>query len=199
MNARLFCGALFMAMTACSTAPEIHYYTLSAEPSSIGTATASPRGSRASYAIDTVTIPDLLDRPQIVVRTGANAVDVLDNDRWGAPLADQLRRILAADLSARLGTNAIADPGLPISLRFDRRISISILTFDPGRDSDSVLEASWELSDPKSAPLGGGTRTYRARHIASTKGATVPEIVATMSGLVTMVADDIAATVAADE
>jgi uncharacterized lipoprotein YmbA len=199
MSARIFCGAVFMAVTACSTAPEIHYYTLSAQPGSLGSATASPHGSRASYAIDTVTIPELLDRPQIVVRTGANAVDVLDNDRWGAPLPDQLRRVLAADLAARLGTNTIADPGLPTSLRFNRRISVSILTFDPGRGGDSVLEASWQISGPKSASLGGGGRSYTARHVASTKGVTVPEIVATMSGLVTMVADDIAATVATDE
>jgi uncharacterized lipoprotein YmbA len=84
-------------------------------------------------------------------------------------------------------------------LRFNRRISVSILTFDPGRGSDSVLEASWEITDPKAPSLGSAIKTHRARHVASTKGTTVPEIVATMSSLVTMVADDIAATLAADD
>src|SRR5882757_6192588 len=95
---------------------------------------------RNSYAVGAVTIPDLLDRPQIVLRSSANAIEVLEYDRLASPLSDELRRVLVADLSVRLGDNSIIDPGLMSSLRTDRQITISIVEFDPARKNESVLE-----------------------------------------------------------
>jgi hypothetical protein len=146
-----------------------------------------------------VTIPDLLDRPQIVLRTSPNAVEVLDYDRWAAPLPDQLQRVLAAELSARLGPNAVIDPGLPENSRADRRITVSILAFDPVRRGESSLEASWVISDVKSRPAVTPGKSFRARHVATATGSDVKDIVGTLSGLVTEIADDIAATIAAGE
>jgi len=199
MNLRFLCLLVFLTMTACATSPEIRYYTLSAEPGSKNNGTGETHVVHGAYAIDAVIIPDLLDRPQIVLRSGANTVEMLDYDRWGAPLQDQIQRVLAADLSARLGANTIVDPGLPTAMRSERRITISILKFDPGRGRESVIEASWAISDEKSTSSQGGSQTYRARHVASSNGSNVTEIVATMSGLLTMIADDIAAKLVANE
>ena len=199
MNARVVCWLTFAAITACSASPEFRYYTLSTEPGPKNTATITTRVGCAPYAVDAVAVPDLLDRPQIVLRSGANAVEVLDDDRWAAPLTDQLQRVFAADLSARLGADAITDPGLSSPLRSGRRITISILDFAPGRDRESVIAASWVISDPKSAPISGDVRIYRARHVASTDRSDVREVVAIMSDLVAMTADDIAETLAACE
>jgi uncharacterized lipoprotein YmbA len=148
-----------------------------------------------SYAVGAVTIPNLLDRPQIVLRSSVNTIEVLDYDRWAAPLSDELQRVLIADLSVRLGDNSIIDPGLMSSLRMDRRITISILEFDPARKHESVLEASWTISDAKSGPGQDGVKTYKTRHVASTDNANVEELVATMSALVAKMTDDITATV----
>jgi uncharacterized lipoprotein YmbA len=114
-------------------------------------------------------------------------------------LADELQRVLIADLSVRLGGNSIIDPGLMSSLRMDRRITISILEFGPARKNESVLEASWTISDAKSGPSLDGIKAFRARHVASTDHSNVEELVATMSTLVAKMTDDIAATVLADE
>ena len=130
-----------------------------------------------------------------MLRSSANTIDVLDYDRWAAPLSDELQRVLIADLSMRLGGNSIIDPGLMASPRMDRRITISILEFDPARKNESVLEASWTISDAKSGP---GIKTYKARHMASTDHSNVEELVATVSALAKMT-DDIAATVLAEE
>ena len=194
MNARVLCLVAFV-MTACSASPEIRYYTLSAEPGPKSTATTGTRMDRAAYVIDAVTIPDLLDRPQIVLRAGPNGVDVLDDDRWAAPLPDLLQRVLAADLSSRLGAGAIIDPGLPSAEHSARRITISILEFDAARDGQSVLDASWTISDTDAGPIGRSVTTYRARHVAPTNGVETTKIVATMSRLLPALADDIAATV----
>src|SRR5215469_397385 len=144
----LFVGLAVVA--ACSSSPEIRYYTLSAESASPNNAAPTTRPSGAPYTIDAVAIPDLLDRPQIVLRTSTNAVDVLDYDRWAAPLSDQLQRVLAAELAARLGRDEIIDPGLPTNVQAKYRITVSILEFDSTRRGESSLEASWIVSDAKS-------------------------------------------------
>jgi uncharacterized lipoprotein YmbA len=191
--------AALLVLAACSSSPEIRYYTLSAEsvPPSGAAPTIRPAG--APYAIDAVIIPDLLDRPQIVLRTNTNAVEMLDYDRWAAPLPDQLERVLAADLSARLGPDAVIDPGLPTNLRAERRITVSILEFDPGRSRESALEVSWEISDAKSGSTPAASRSFRARHVAPAKGSDVADIVRTMSSLVAVITDDIAASLSTSE
>jgi uncharacterized lipoprotein YmbA len=199
MSGRILSWLGLLTMTACSASPEIRYYTLSADPGPQNTPTTTTRLHGAPYEIDAIVIPELQDRPEIVLRSGANTVEVLDDDRWAAPLADQLQRVLAADLASRLGADAIIEPGLPSAPRTSRRITVSILEFDPGR-GDSVIEASWEISDDtRSAPVGGATKTYRARHAASTSRSDVTGIVAAMSSLMTLVADDIASTLTASE
>jgi uncharacterized protein len=199
MKARVVCWLMFAALAACSASPEFRYYILSVEPGPKNTATIATPADCSPYAVDAVAIPDLLDRPQIVLRSGANAVEVLNYDRWAAPLADQLQRVFAADLSARLGADVIAVPGLPSPLRSGRRVTISILDFAPGRDGESVIAASWVVSDSKSVSIPAGVRVYRTRHVASTDRSDVMEVVATMSGLVGRTADDIAKTLAACE
>jgi uncharacterized lipoprotein YmbA len=185
MSAGRFCWVALLFATACSASPEPRYYTLTAEP-----AVASSAGAvdRAAYALDAVAIPDLLDRPQIVLRVGQNRVEMLDDDRWAAPLPDLLRRTIAADLSRRLGASAIIDPGLPAG-RSARRITVSILEFSVARDGQCVLAASWSVS--------GGT-THRSRHTAAANRAEVTQMVATMSDLLAALADDIAATLTTD-
>jgi uncharacterized lipoprotein YmbA len=187
MNARRLIWVASLMVTACASASEIRYYALSAEPA---TEVVAVRNGTVRYAFDAVAIPDLLDRPQIVLRAGQYGIDMLDDDRWAAPLPDLLQRVLAADLSSRLGAGSVVDPGLP-SPRSARRITVSILEFGASRDGQSVIEASWTISDPESAANG---TIHRARHVAATDGTTVAAIVATMSRLLARLADDIAAT-----
>jgi hypothetical protein len=187
-----------VTIAACSSLPPIRYYTLSAESAPSGAA-AITRPARAPYTIDAVSIPDFLDRPQIVLRTSTKSVEMLEYDRWAAPLPDQIERVMAADLSARLGPGAVIDPGLPTNSQAKRRITVSILGFDPSKSGESSLEASWVISDAKSgSPVVSGP-IFRTRHVATTNGPDVMDIVGTMSGLVTQTAADIATTIAADE
>ena len=60
------------ALAGCGSSPKTNFYTLSAA------AAPAPAGPRISYsvAIAAITLPDGIDRPQLVVRTGANQVSV---------------------------------------------------------------------------------------------------------------------------
>jgi uncharacterized lipoprotein YmbA len=169
MSACRLCWLALLAATACSASPEPRYYTLTLEPAVTSSAGAA---DRATYVLDAVAIPDLLDRPQIVLRVGQNGVEMLDYDRWAAPLPDLLRRAIAADLSRHLGADAIVNPGLP-AVRSARWITVSILEFSAARDGQCVLVASWSVSSPTAAPSGAGATTHRTRHTTATNGAEV--------------------------
>jgi uncharacterized lipoprotein YmbA len=192
VNVRRLCWVALLAIGACSGASDIHYFTLSPQP---GPPTVAAGAGRIAYTLDAVAIPEVLDRPQIVLRTGPNGVDVLDYDRWAAPLPDQLQRVLSGDLSSRLGPGAIVPPGLP-SQRFVRRVTVSILEFTAEQSGQDVLDASWAISDPGAAPTSPAIFAHTSRHVATTNRASMAVIVATMSRLLGELANDIAASLA---
>ena len=102
--------AALVGLAACTTTPPSRFYTLSSLPA----AGPPPAGAATQILlIGTVELPQTLDRPQFVTRSGANKVDVAELDRWSEPLDGMVRRILAADLTARLGGYRILTATLP--------------------------------------------------------------------------------------
>ena len=86
----LFAGALALALAGCASAP-LHYYTLVAPPGAAG-ATAAP----APYPFELlpVSVPAQVDVPQLVVREGGQGMLPLQDQRWIAPLGDEIRGAL---------------------------------------------------------------------------------------------------------
>ncbi|WP_447790835.1 PqiC family protein [Pseudomonas farris] len=133
--------ALIAGLTGCASTP-IHYHTL-VSPSSVTSAHLSP----APFLIDilAVGVPVQIDQPQWVVRLGENSVGVLEGERWGAPLSEELRSALSAELTQRLDTQDVS--GLtPSSDKPLLRIKVQVRRFDnwPGRQVE--LYANWSLS-----------------------------------------------------
>src|SRR5512137_2842751 len=81
-------------LAGCSRSPRVTFYTLSATASSEAAAPAA-----VSVAVGPVTLPSLVDQPQLVVRTSLNQVDILEIHRWAEPLKSGITRIIAADLA----------------------------------------------------------------------------------------------------
>jgi len=72
MKAHFLCCALFaLAVSACASSPQVRYYTLSTETDLKTRVSGATIVRRNSYAVGAVTIPELLDRPQIVLRSSA--------------------------------------------------------------------------------------------------------------------------------
>ena len=91
----------WLAVGACSSVPT-HFYTLM-HPAGPG----APAPAPFAIAVLPVGIPAQADQPQLVVRTGTGSVAVLDNERWVAPLADEIRAALADDLERSLGARDV--------------------------------------------------------------------------------------------
>ena len=177
------CAALMLALTGCSS-PDNKYFTLSTEG---GAAPASAAATR-TVSVDEVTIPSYLDRPQIVVRQTATQADIREYERWMEPLDSMLRRVLTADLAARLGAGHVLDrPAKDTAL-----IAVTIDEF--GQDGDrAVLRGQWTV---KTAGKDGPGASHSFSREEPLGKAETPDMVAAMSRLVGGLADEIAGTTA---
>ena len=90
------------ALSVGCTSPRSHLYTLSS--SATATAKAGEADSKLVIVVGPVSIPAIVDLPQIVVRTSANQVTVDEFNRWASPLASNILHVVADNLVALLGT-----------------------------------------------------------------------------------------------
>ncbi len=171
--------------------------------SSGATATAGPAASSASRApstlpgivISAVSIPELIDRPQIVTRDSANRVVVSEDHLWAESVKSGIGRTLATRLSRALADagqpaqvaaypqSSIADPAL--------RITIDVVRFDAVPNGEAVIDALWSIRRPSD----GTIRTGRTAASSPIAGTSYEAIVGAWNDAVATVDRDIAATV----
>src|SRR5579863_889074 len=146
----LGCSVLF----ACGSSPPTRFYILN----EVAPATPPPAATASNQIpvrLEPVAIAPELDRPEIVSRIGPNRVHVAGSDRWAAPLADQIRRVLSDDLSTRLPPGSVAEPNEPGTNDLRRRLTISIDEFYDDETCAVSLRASWSLMNPQATSQHG--------------------------------------------
>ena len=182
-------AALAAALAACASAPT-HFYTLQQ-----GTTQGVGAGPAASapFLIDVlpVTVPPQVDQAEFLVRQSDQRVAVLDNERWAAPLAAELRGAIAADLVASLGTRDVHGlPRLPAVPVY--RIVIEVRIFDSWPGREARIQADWSVRGSSEAALATCTSTA-----AEDVGAGYDALVQGHQRALARIAADIAATVRA--
>lgn len=151
LSGLLCCGGLL----GCGTSPPTRFYILNdiapATPASAPATATTP----VPVQLGAVAIAPELDRPELVTRLDPNRVHVADFERWAAPLADQIRRVLSDDLAARMAPGLMLSADEPAGSEPRRTLSIAIDEFY-GDDSCAIsLRAGWSLSRPNAASLHG--------------------------------------------
>jgi uncharacterized lipoprotein YmbA len=171
--------ALVLVLASCGS-PDNKYFTLSTEAPAAPATTAAAR----AVSVDEVTISSYLDRPQIVIRQDANRADIREYERWMEPLDSMLRRVLAADLAARLGSGRVLDrPGKDTTL-----ITVNIDAF--GQEGGQVvLRGQWTVKTTGKDGPGVSHSFTREEPLGK---AETPDMVAALSRLVGALAEEIA-------
>jgi uncharacterized lipoprotein YmbA len=142
-------------LLACSASPPTRYFALNAiAPASAGVAGAAGEAA-AKIRLEPVAIPPELDRLELVTHSGANRIQIADQDRWAAPLDEQIRRTLSDDLGVRLPEHLVADPNEPATQDARRKLSISIGQLDVNENCALLLSASWTISVTKASSQSG--------------------------------------------
>ena len=134
-----------ISLGGCTTTPPTNFYILTPLPSaeSLGPATVAAGGP--SIGIGPVTLPQYLDRPQIVTRASRARLNLGEFDQWAAPLKDIVASVLAENLSMLMSTDHIAVYPWPRSTTIDYQIMVDVTRFDGEMGGEVLLLARWSI------------------------------------------------------
>jgi len=100
-----------------------------------------------SIGLGPISLPLLLDRPQMVLRKSNTEIDVDEFHRWGEELKSNLSHVMVRNLMHDLQTNRVAHYPWPEYRRLDYQVIIEIYQFEAQRGEQVVLEGVWSLVD----------------------------------------------------
>ena len=168
----------FTLLAGCASSPPNTYYTLSVESPCPA---ISPPAHMESLDTATIRFPGVLDRPQLVVRTGPQTVDVREFDRWAEPLDQMATRVLAEDIAP---CQSISGSEKPKYL-----LSVSIDEFMANTSGHAHLTGRWWiLRKGEEKAVQRGHSFSLSERVDGARGA---ERVATMSALLGRLAGEI--------
>jgi uncharacterized lipoprotein YmbA len=173
--------ALAALVTGCSSPPS-RFYTLTA----IATPNSAP--STLSIIVGPVSVPALIDRPQIVVTTATNQVALDEFNRWASPVRDNFAGAVAQDLAALLGTNRVTLFSQALSDDAAYRVQIDVRNFESVPGNYAALDAIWWVRRVKDGKLQTGRTTVRE----ATQDGTYDALAAAHSRAVGRLSQDIA-------
>lgn len=166
----IFRGALvasLLALSACATPAKPRYYSLALEsrpPAQAANATPVYR-----VAIDPATVPEALDRAQIVLRVEPNRYEIEDVERWSEPLTRGIARAIAEEIAQRLPAARVASYTQYGGQDADYRILIDVLRFESVPGQSATLEAAWSIRSRAGVRL-------REAHSLSVEKASAPGV-----------------------
>ena len=173
-----------LLLAACTTTRQAHFYRLD----SAGPVPAEARLPLV-VAIGPVDLPQYLDRPHIVTRAGKNRLRVDEFNRWAGALEEDITRVLAHRISARLATRRIYRYPSRVDAVTDYRVALDVSTFDGALGGAVDLALAWSVIDDRSGRvLKTDQRSYRV----TASGAGYEAYAAALSELLAQLGDDIA-------
>ena len=157
-----FCISM-MTLTGCGTSAPTRFYVLSPMP-------AAEEGSQVvlgerclAIGIGPITLPQYLERPQIVTRLNNNEMKLADFDQWAEPLKDNFTRVMAENLSALLCADAMAIFPWTGSTPVDYQVQVEVIRLDGTLGGEAVMTARWSIMGEDSRKLlYTTTSSYRA-------------------------------------
>ena len=139
----------------------------------------SEAGADAGFTVrlGPVELPRYLAVSQIVTRSGSNALELAEFDRWGESLGDNVARVVAENLTALLPPEPVAQALWERPAGADYFVSIAVQRFDAEAGS-VVLRARWTVSSVRPE---GFLFIRRAEFVRPVDGGGYGEVAAAMS------------------
>jgi uncharacterized lipoprotein YmbA len=138
-------AALVVALTGCASSPAPVWHSLvPAAPAAAAAAASAP----LTVSVAAVTVPQEVDRVQLVLRSADGTPSVLEQERWAEPLKAQLPRALALSLAPRLPRAVVVTSAGGTLALPSWRVVVDVQRFELQRGAGgdrAVLRAVWEL------------------------------------------------------
>jgi hypothetical protein len=132
---------LLVAAAGCGRSPDTTLYTLTA----LAPESAHSTDASLTVSVGPVSVPDLVDRPELVLRVSANRVKLLETHLWAEPLRSEIPRLMVENLTRLLrparvfvyGQNAVPEAQYQVFMDIQR------FEFKPGKGVN--IEAFWSI------------------------------------------------------
>jgi hypothetical protein len=148
-----------LLLASCANTTPTRFYTLSSLPAAPGEAPAMA-SQDLTVAVGPVTLPEYLNRPQLVTRDGSNRVLLSDFDSWIEPAQGLFARTLVANLAVLLGTDDVLLLPQRRPVRPDYLVEVEVTRFDVDTSGNALLDARWWVLDERGeAVLRNGRST----------------------------------------
>ena len=126
--------------------PPLVYHTL--QP--LREAAPAPRSGLAVEVLP-VRLPDLLQRPQLVMALGPGTAELSGTHRWGNPLEQDMQRVLVDNLALLLGSDAVVASPLGDRVAADYRVEVDVRGCAAWPAGGLTLDAAWMVTRPGAA------------------------------------------------
>lgn len=128
------------------SAPVERFYSLSAgAAASAGAAGSAPVSGAPLYIeLQAVSVPQQVSRNQLVVTSGAGRVELLEQERWAAPLASEIGQALSLGVTAELGAIDVFRTPTPEQATV-YRISTNVQRFESAPGQYALVDAVWSV------------------------------------------------------
>lgn len=147
-TATVFLGISLLAWGGCASSRQASFYTLSPMHAPGDQIERVQTRQEIVVAVGPVTVPDYLNRPQIVTRTGPTGVQLDEFERWAGSLEQDVSRVLAENLSVLLSPdNVTVVRWLRESSTFPAgyRVVVDVNRFDGDPGKSVFLTARWSV------------------------------------------------------
>jgi len=134
-------------LSGCAQSPQARFYTLTPLARQ-EVQTQPPATSAISVNIIPVEIPDYLNRPQIVTRSGQNELQLAEFDRWAGSLPDNIAAVMAENLSQLLASDKVLARSWGRHEKNDYTLALRVIRLDCVPGTMVTMRVQWTLSTP---------------------------------------------------
>lgn len=138
----LFTTLLFgLVVTGCGSSPKTSYYQLNSDPIPVMAASSN----KMRVMVGPLNLPASMDRPQLVIQSGSNEVQIYEYHRWAGSLKGDAGRVIAANLARDLGISNVWNFSQSTQSQFDYQVFIDVQSLELSPGQDVVLDVLWTI------------------------------------------------------
>ena len=130
--------------TGCTPSVTLNHYTLSSHAIRDGKAPQS-EASTPSIGVGLITLPEMVDRPQLILRTSEHRIVLAETHRWAGPLKTEIARVLADNLATLLGHRSVSFYPQRGAEHADVRVSVDVQRFESILGKTATIAAIWTV------------------------------------------------------
>ena len=154
--AKLACIATITFLSACAGTQPARHITLDDGRPPVAKSSTTP-----GIAVIRANVPDLVDRPQLVLRSDGNHVALSEQYRWAEPLRREIPRLIAKDLGDLLDSNHVAAlPAEEAGFTVDFKIALDFQQLDTVVGTGVDIDVIWRV-EPHTGDSFVGRSSFR--------------------------------------